>query len=31
MEAFLEPGQSFSTTIDGAGPVTYLCQIHPQM
>jgi plastocyanin len=27
----LEPGQTFSTTIDGAGAVTYVCQIHPEM
>ena len=27
----LEPGQTFRATIDGAGPVTYVCQIHPEM
>jgi plastocyanin len=27
----LEPGQTFSTTVDGAGRVTYMCQIHPEM
>ena len=27
----LEPGQTFSVTVDGNGPVTYACQIHPDM
>jgi plastocyanin len=27
----LEPGQTFSVTLEGNGPVTYACQIHPDM
>jgi len=27
----LEPGQTFSVAVEGKGPVTYLCEIHPEM
>ncbi|MGH2591623.1 MAG: plastocyanin/azurin family copper-binding protein [Actinomycetota bacterium] len=27
----LEPGQTFSVAVEGNGPVTYLCEIHPEM
>jgi plastocyanin len=27
----LEPGQSFSVAVVGNGPITYFCQIHPDM
>jgi plastocyanin len=27
----LQPGDTFSTTIDENGPVTYRCNIHPEM
>jgi plastocyanin len=27
----LEPGQTFSVTVEDAGPVTYRCRIHPEM
>lgn len=27
----LEPGQTFSATLEGNGPITYACQIHPDM
>lgn len=27
----VEPGQTFSFTIEGNGAVTYACRIHPEM
>jgi plastocyanin len=27
----LEPGQTFSVPVQGNGPVTYRCEIHPDM